>query len=346
MARTDPERSPIFVIGSGRSGTTLLRQMLNAHSRIHLTHEAGFYSAAAPHRKRRAPRAFLERYFGSFPFAWLNLTKESVRAELGSGEVSYADVFSAVMKAKAKQFGKVRFGDKTPYDAAYVGRMLDDYPDARIVHIMRDPRATVASLARMPWAPSSLGMVNLFAIAQVQAVYRFRDRIHEVRLEDLVQDPKEEMSKILDFVGEEWDDKVLDHVQYAPADAPPYPWLAGAHEARKGPSDSWKKALTPSWIRIIEGTQRKIMERYGYTRADLENEPSFLRRLGTVALDIPLSLLAIGRALRVFFALQREPPLSAEEVQRRVLHLNPAALRAMTDFELPPLPKATAQQPP
>ena len=38
------DESPIFVIGTGRSGTTLLRQMLNAHPRIHITHEAGFYS--------------------------------------------------------------------------------------------------------------------------------------------------------------------------------------------------------------------------------------------------------------------------------------------------------------
>ena len=42
----DPDKSPIFVIGMGRSGTTLLRQMLSAHPRIHNTHEAFFYAYA------------------------------------------------------------------------------------------------------------------------------------------------------------------------------------------------------------------------------------------------------------------------------------------------------------
>jgi hypothetical protein len=336
----DPAHAPVFVLGSGRSGTTLLRQMLNAHPRIHLTHEAGFYSAAQPFRKRLSARAWLERYYGSFPFAWLGLSVAEVESELPAplGEHAYPAAFCAIMRAKAQQHGKPRFGDKTPYDSRHVGAILKDFPDARIVHIVRDPRATVASLARMPWAPSSLGMVNLFALAQVEALAPFRNRIHEVRLEDLLAEPEAELRKLLEFVGEDWDPRVLEHAKYAPEDAPPYPWLASAKEAARPTAEGYRKALSPAWIRLIEGTQRKIFARYGYLPATLPREPSFWEKLGAVAVDVPRSLVAIGRAIGTFLALVKTPPPTAAEVQRRVLRLNPKGMESFPGWTPPEVP--------
>lgn len=336
----DPAEAPLFVLGSGRSGTTLLRQMLNAHGRIHLTHEAGFYSAAQPFRKRLPAREWLGRYYGSFPFAWLGLSVEEVENELPRplGESAYPDAFRAVMRAKAKQYGKARFGDKTPYDSRHAGAMLRDFPGARIIHIVRDPRATVASLARMPWAPSSLGMVNLFALAQVQALAPHRSRIHEVRLEDLLADPEAEMRKVLSFVGEDWDPRVLDHTRHAPDDAPPYPWLAAAKEAARPTAEGYKKALSPAWIRLIEGTQRRIFARYGYLPATLPREPSWWEKAAAVAIDIPRSLWAIGRATGTFLAMLKTPPPSAGEVQKRVLALNPRGMESYPGWVPPEVP--------
>src|SRR5579871_2575309 len=81
-AIVSPDHSPIFVIGTGRSGTTLLRQMLNAHPRIHLTHEACFYSYANHARAHASANAWLERYFETFSFAWLRLDPQQVREAL------------------------------------------------------------------------------------------------------------------------------------------------------------------------------------------------------------------------------------------------------------------------
>ena len=67
MPELDSSLSPIFVVGTGRSGTTLLRTMLNAHPRIYLTHEASFYVAEVAAR-RLDGRAWLERYFESPSF--------------------------------------------------------------------------------------------------------------------------------------------------------------------------------------------------------------------------------------------------------------------------------------
>jgi hypothetical protein len=56
-----PGDAPIFVIGTGRSGRTLLRQMLNAHPRIYITHEAFFYSYASQAKPGTSATEWLER---------------------------------------------------------------------------------------------------------------------------------------------------------------------------------------------------------------------------------------------------------------------------------------------
>ena len=81
-----------------RSGTTLLRQMLTAHPRIHITHEAGFYSYArhAPAGMRAAE--WLELYFQTYSFAWMRLAPAVVRDALPAGweDKSVAEVTSLV----------------------------------------------------------------------------------------------------------------------------------------------------------------------------------------------------------------------------------------------------------
>src|SRR5579885_2126252 len=117
--------------------------MLDAHPRVHVTHEAAvyFYRAAAP---RRAPvRAWLERYFDTFSFAWLRIAPGAVLAELAAAASRHraADAVRAVLRRKARQRGKPRFGEKDPLAVMHLGRVFLDFPDARVVYVTRDPRA-------------------------------------------------------------------------------------------------------------------------------------------------------------------------------------------------------------
>lgn len=351
-----PEQSPIFIIGTGRSGTTLLRQMLTAHPRIHITHEAGFYSYARHAPKSGSAARWLDRYFETFSFAWLRLEPQVVRdalpAELSLFRVDEVirQVALAVMSCKAAQHGKPRFGDKNPLDTHNLDRIFADFPDARVIYITRDPRPTVLSFNRMPFGTSSALLNSWLCRVQFQHITPYLDRILEVRLEDLVAEPRTVLAQILGFVGEPWDDAVLDYLHHsATDDVPPLPWFVGATRelpSRAHSGGSWQEQLDPAWIRLVERINHASMERYGYPPALLAHEPGVFSLARALLRDVPglvtatYRLLAFKRKLdRHFLGIRRLDPQKGMEEN---LRLNPAAWRYYPEFSMPHVPELAA----
>lgn len=274
----DPARSPIFVIGTGRSGTTLIRFMLSAHPRIYITHEASFYVFEAIYSRRGSGREFLEYFFQTPAFRWLRLDPDRVRVVLPDPlpRERLHEIFTAVMREKAGQYRRVRWGDKTPVHATYLGRIFADYPDARVIHMVRDPRAVAHSLSRMPWASGSL-FANAWLIERDhRKVAPYRDRVLRIRLEDLLAEPRATMARVLDYIGEPWDDAVLDHPRHIPDsnDMPPFPWLENSARQRAVTAAAWM-SLSPVEVRLIERHASRAMED-GYAPTPLDREPSRL----------------------------------------------------------------------
>ncbi len=339
----DPDRAPIFVVGTGRSGTTLLRLVLNAHPRIYLTHEASFYLIRSGLPKEPSAEQFLGRYFRSAAFAFLGLSPEQVRSELGrvpdGGRLPGA--YRAIMRAKATGFGRVRYGDKTPLHAGRLGQIFADFPDARVVHMVRDPRGTVASLMRMPWAASSVGLNSLFCRRTLDQVAPFRDRICELTLDDLLARPRHVLERVLAFVGEPWDDAVLDHPAHTPAgDVPAFPWFAKAHRPIRAPTGdpAWLTQLSPAWIRNIERLHTVSMARYGYEPARLPREPSFLDRQRARLADAPQVVRSLAHRRSLLSMTRRGRVADPREVLACLLTWNPSAWAHYPGFVMPRLP--------
>lgn len=348
-----PDESPIFVIGTGRSGTTLLRQMLNAHPRIHLTHEAAFYSYARHAPAGCAPREWLERYFDTYSFAWLRLDPEEIRRALPA-DLSWdrvALVYQAIMRARARRVGKARYGEKNPLDTHNLPAIFRDFPDARVVYIMRDPRPTVMSFGRVPFGTPSTLLNAFLCRAQQQHIEPFLDRILEVRLEDLSADPRRVLHAVLRYLGEPWDDAVLDHVRNAESeDVPPLPWFVGATReatSRQTSDGGWRERLSPAWIRLIERINRVALRRYGYEPAALPQEPSLLALAGAVAADVPRVAEATRRLLRLKGQLDRhfrgQERLDAQAGMAANIDLNPAAWKHYPAFQMPQVPRLPAR---
>jgi hypothetical protein len=324
----DPDKSPIFVVGNGRSGTTLLRLMLCAHPRIYIAHEATFYLWEWRLPKRMPRRKLVELYLQSRVARWLGVDDRKVLAQLPDPlpRDRVADAWTAIMREKAAQYGRPRFGDKTPGHAWCLGRIYRDYPDARVIRIVRDPRSNVESLCRVPFASASPLANALMLKDEHRKVAPYDDRVLTIRLEDLLSDGRTTMGKVLDFVGEPWDDRVLDHARNLPDynDMPPHPWLESSAKARTKQAPRWT-TYSPALIRLVERITRKRMEDGGYTPATLDREPSGLEILRERMRHAPETLRFLAVVARLSMRLTRASQYDTDATNAIFQRLNPGS---------------------
>jgi hypothetical protein len=347
-AAVDPAQAPIFIVGTGRSGTTLLRFMLSAHPRIYITHEASFYLWERLFPRRAPRRAFLEYYFQTMNYRWLRLDPRLVTEGLPDPlpRERIGEAYANLMRAKAAQYGRVRFGDKTPSHAECLKRIFEDFPGARVIHIVRDPRGVALSLSRMPWAGASLYGNAGFCERERRQVAPYRHRILTIRLEDLLADGRATMGRVLEHVGEPWDDAVLDHPRHIPDphDMPPFPWLESSAGARGEKGVKWREALSPVEIRMIERQARRVMAEHGYPPAPLDREPGGLAVWWRGVRELPQRLHVLGTYAHLAW-LARDPrnfdTPSSRALWRR---LNPSAWRHYPDFVLPTAPRLPGEE--
>ncbi len=220
-----PGDRPVFVIGCPRSGTTLLTLMLSSHSRLAIPPEtrfllpvfrrrASFGDLTVTANRRRLARAVVRRR-GS-KFGHLGLDADRVRKTVVHGPPSLGSALAAPYRLYAADRGKVRWGDKRPGYFRNVDVIRALFPDAQVVHLVRDPRDSVASLKRMTWwRHGTVGAVATWVHA-VDCARGAARRLPagsflELRYEDLVRDPQQELERLCAFLGEDFEQSMLEH---------------------------------------------------------------------------------------------------------------------------------------
>ena len=186
---------PIFVVGAPRSGTTLVRMMLDSHHRISCGPESHFLidlRALAERHERRFAR------FGNG------------RADVDARVRSF---FEDVHVDYMTQRGRQRWADKTPRYTLHLEYIDRLFPEAQHIHVIRDGRDVVAS-HRERWGYRSAVKAAGRWVHHVEAAQRFgrgpaADRCYEVRYEELVREPEPTLRPLFEFLGEPWDPNVL-----------------------------------------------------------------------------------------------------------------------------------------
>lgn len=190
---------PIFVVGCHRSGTTLLRLILDSHPNISCGPETRFLTE------------FAERITG--PRHWQHFEHYGFPREYWLQQV--AAMFDRFQSDYAERRGKKRWADKTPRYALSVGLIAEMFPDCQVVHLIRDGRDVVAS-HRSSWGyfagmKATAKWPHYIHVAREAGRRLAPDRYHELRYEDLVLDTRSTVCELLEFLGEPWDDAVMRH---------------------------------------------------------------------------------------------------------------------------------------
>lgn len=269
---TESQKPPVFIVGSPRSGTSLLRSLLSRHPSIAICGETRFFadiykfhSAFGPLDNANNRERLVDRWTATARMRYLKIDPAPVRQRLLNDATSYPAFLDIVLRSYAGDRGKERCGEKTPHHAFFTEVLSDWYPGAYIIHIVRDPRDVVASLQRMPWAPKSIlnnaSMWVLFNRAAEKS--RHRPAYLQVRYEHLVASPQQTLSKICDHIGEHWPTEI----EIATSSPDPYSWprsIAGPVTSER--LDKWKDELRPQEVALVERIAGARMDEYGYAR--------------------------------------------------------------------------------
>ncbi|HET6534205.1 MAG TPA: sulfotransferase [Actinoplanes sp.] len=211
---------PIFLVGCQRSGTTMLRLVLDSHSRISCGPETRFLPDL-----RRIVHADWERLarFGFPREDWLR---------------RIAEFFGGVHADYAAGRGKARWADKTPLYALSVDFVAEVFPDAQIVHVIRDGRDVVVSHRKRFGYWSAVKCVvkwpRYIRAARASGARLPSAQYHEVRYEAAVADPDKTLRSLFEFLGEPWEEGVLEYAGRAHDVADKYTVEADQRRAAAG----------------------------------------------------------------------------------------------------------------
>lgn len=277
-------QGPVFIVGAPRSGTTLLRNTLNRHPALAICRETQFFHYV--YRRRKAfgslaveenRRRLLQQYLSLDRLRRTRLDLAALERCLLEEGTSYPDLFASLLRFYMRVHGKQRWGEKTPGHARFTETLFEWYPDATVIHIVRDPRDVVASLMDMPFFPNNIvGNANLW-LTHNRSARRSQHRSGYllVRYEKLVTDSEGELRRICDALGEPYSPVMLLPKPDPTADRP---WFERAEqpvtETRIG---IWRQRLTATDAALVEWWIGPELQIFGY---EPEARPPSLLDLG------------------------------------------------------------------
>ena len=291
-------QQPFFVVGSDRSGTTLLRLYLDAHSRLAIPSESWFLidlfaafpdgrTPGAPHDPEPGPRRVLdaddlERALAivtehrRFRDGW-RLSPDAVREYLaGVAAPTLADFIDALYRLETGLPPGGRWGDKTPEYALHMGAIDQVFPRSQFVHIVRDGRDVYLSLASRRWrdrghTPYELGRYWSQTVSAAGAAGERlgRERYMLVRYEDLVLDTRATLVRVTDFLGFQFEEDMLAAHGEAAKVVTPRESAAGVHEKlfrapRSTDVARWRESSRQPGVILAAGVMREQLRAYRY----------------------------------------------------------------------------------
>ena len=257
-----------FIIGSARSGTTLLRLILNAHPDVAVPPESRFITELWRGEEEVEVEGFLEALTNHRLFRVWNLEVDEVRHEIGTrARVRYADAVEAAYRAWARSKHKTCWGDKTPRYIEHIPLLARLWPEAKFVHQIRDGRNVVLSYADVPFGPKTLGKAaRLWASRVTSGLVEGRklgpDRYLEIRYEEFVANPENQAKTLCDFLNIDFDPDMLDYAEKARTDILPRAARYNPHVAQTPTTSlrAWENQMPDRHVELFEAIAGDVLD--------------------------------------------------------------------------------------
>jgi len=297
--------APIYIIGTERSGSNLLRLVLNAHSRIAVPHPLHmmcyFALTEASRGDLREPRVF-ERLVDEVLLlkrVHIHPWQTPIDRQRIVDEAHPRDamgILGALYEQVCEAEGKARWGCKSTFMVHHVDRALDRDPAARFVLLVRDPRDVAASSRRSvfspfhPWLTARLWAeqqdIGLALLDQHGA-----DVVHLMRYEDLLDQPEQSVRQLCGFLDEDFEPGMLRFHEGREAQTSATlseSWQNTAKPVLSNNAGKYRKHLSTDEVRMVEAVGAPLMLRLGYPldHPDPSFEPSVAARSRIRLMDL------------------------------------------------------------
>jgi hypothetical protein len=269
---------PFFIVSAPRSGSTLLRLILDAHPRLAVPPPGWLFDMVYPYlfsygdlKDAQNLLALAEDILQTPTVRkWpLELTPEALAR--AAREPTFAGVYEALHVAYAGLEGKARWGEKTPRNSFWMDEIRGLFPEAQFIHIVRDGRDQAIDISdSLLWPYSVYSGASLWQ-RYVNAVHDSARRLpgeafHEIRYEDLCAAPEAAIRRLCEFLGEPFDPGMLTPHETRTARA----WSSHPLHARTAQPIStkycemYRTRLSHEDVAALEGMIGGTLQRFGY----------------------------------------------------------------------------------
>jgi hypothetical protein len=291
---TEPHPPAPFVVGVGRSGTTLLRLMLDAHPLLTIPPETHFAPELirAAKKRRATPEGLTEIIVSQRQWGDFGLDEGALHERLAAlGDPDPAGALRAFYGLYAERMGKPRWGDKTPIYVEHMREISKALPEARFVHLIRDGRDVALSRIRraLDEAPPVDRVARNWSrrIGDARKQARKLPHYMELRYEDLVTGAEASLRSVCELIELPYDAAMLDYHERAAErlgemarDLParggkahrPGSERLAAHALASEPPRleriaAWREHMRPEDVSAFEAEAGDLLDELGYERA-------------------------------------------------------------------------------
>lgn len=269
---------PLFVVSAPRSGSTLLRLMLDAHPRLAVPPPGWLFDLVYPYlysygdlRRRENLLALAEDMLATPTVGKWPAGPTAAALADAAAAPTFAGLYAALHAAYARAEGKARWGEKTPRNAFWIDEIRGLFPEAQFIHIVRDGRDQAIDISDSVLWPNSVysgaKLWQRYVTAIREAATRLpADAWHEVRYEDLCAAPEAAMRALCRFLGEEFDGRMVSPHETRSAKS----WSGHPLHAKTAQPIStrycgmYRTRLPPGDVAALESLIGETLQRFGY----------------------------------------------------------------------------------